>query len=65
VHGKAIELAAKPYGKVADVDHLLHLAQALLGDFACLYAYQAAQLVFVVAEGVAYLADNLAALGGG
>jgi hypothetical protein len=47
VHRLAIELAGKPQGEIADVDHLLYLAPALVHDLAHLERYQLAQRVLL------------------
>ena len=42
--GQAVELARQADGEIADVDHLLHFAEALGGDLAGLEGDQAAEL---------------------
>ena len=61
VHGQAVELARQADREVGDVDHLLHFALALGEDLADFEGDQAAQLVLVLAQLVADLADDLAA----
>ena len=43
-NGQAVELARQAHGKVADVDHLLHFAQAFGGNLARFQGHQAAQV---------------------
>ena len=63
VHGQPVELARETDSKVADVDHLLHLANALDADLAHLQRHQLAQRLAVVAQDGADVAHHLAALG--
>ena len=62
--GEAVQLAGQADGEVADVDHLLHLAEALGADLAGLDGDQGAEVVLVFAQQLAELADELAAHGG-
>ena len=64
-HGQAVELARQADREVADVDHLLHLAEALLQDLAGLQRDQTAERRLVSAQFLAEQADQLAAAGGG
>ena len=48
--GQAVELARQADGEVADVDHLLHFAQAFAGDLAGLDRHQPAQRRLVRAQ---------------
>jgi hypothetical protein len=61
---QAVQLARKPHGEIADVDHLLDFAQRFLGDLACLDGDQASELSLVRAKFVSETADELAANGG-
>ena len=63
--GQAVELAGEADGEVADVNHLLHFAFAFGEDFAGLECDEAPEVAFGVAQGVAELADDFAAFGGG
>src|SRR5208282_6056018 len=63
--GEAVELAGEADGEVADVNHLLHFAFAFGEDLAGFECDEAPEIGFGVAQGVAELADNLAAFGGG
>ena len=65
VHGLAVELARQPDGEVADVDHLLDLAEALGQDLAHLQGDEPAQGVLELAQLVAEVADDLATHGRG
>ena len=65
VHGQAVEHARLADGEVGDVDHLLHLAQALGEDLAVLERHQRAQVVLVGAQCLAQQPHGLAALGRG
>ena len=58
------EGAGETDGVVADVDELLHLADALLGDLAHLERDQRAQVLEVLPQLVADLSDDLSSLGG-
>ena len=58
--GKAIELARKTDGEVADVDHLLDLAEALLDDLAALDRDEARQRFFGRPKLFAEKADEIA-----
>ena len=57
----AEELAREPHGEVADVDHLLHLAEALLGDLAGLERDELAERLLLASQLLAEQADELAA----
>ena len=48
--GLAVQLARQPDGELADVDHLLHLAEGLRGDLSRLDADQRGQIVLVLDE---------------
>ena len=63
--GEAVELAGEADGEVADVDHLLHFAFAFGEDLAGFEGDEAPEVALGVAQGVAELADDLAAFGGG
>ena len=63
--GQAIKLARQADGEVADVDHLLDLALALLEDLAALDGDDLAQRVLVRAQLLGEQAHQLAALGSG
>ncbi len=65
MHHQAIQLTRKANGEVEDVDHLLYLTMALGFDLAHLQRHQIAQGFLDLAQGVAEVADHLAALGGG
>lgn len=57
--------AGQADGQVADVDELLHLADALGADLAHLQGHEVAQRLALGAQGLADLAHDLAAAGGG
>ncbi len=59
-NGQAIELARQAHGEVADVDHLLHLAQAFGRDLAGLQRHQQAQVILGGAQFFAQQAHQLA-----
>ena len=59
--GQAVELTRQADGKVANVDHLLHFAQAFLGDLARLPGHQFAQIRLVLTQQVAKLTHQFAA----
>ena len=61
VHGEAVELAREADGEIGDVDHLLHLAEALGQDLAHFERDQRAQVLLVRAQLVADLAHDVAA----
>ena len=61
--GQAVELAAETDREVADVDHLLHLAQALAPDLAHLERDELAERLLVLPEQRAELADHVAPRG--
>ncbi len=58
---QAVELARQADGEVADVDHLLHFAEAFAGDLAGLDGDEAAQRLLVGAQLLAEQAHQLAA----
>ena len=58
---QAVELARQADGEVADVDHLLDLAQALGADLAGLDGDQRAEVGLVLAQQLAELTHELAA----
>ena len=60
--GQAVELARQADREVADVDHLLHFAEAFLEDLARLRGDQAAERRLARAQLLAEQADQLAAL---
>ncbi len=62
LHGQAVELARQADREVAHVDHLLDLAEALGEDLAHLERDQPAERLLVLAQLVAELAHDLAAL---
>ena len=53
-----VELARQPDGEVADVDHLLDLAEALLGDLSDLERDERAERVLLAPEFLAEEADE-------
>ena len=57
----AEELSREPHREVADVDHLLHLAEALLGDLAGLERDERAECLLLASQLLAQQADELAA----
>ena len=59
---QAVELARQADREVADVDHLLHFAEAFLQDLAGLEGDQRAERLLVRAQLLAEAADQLAAL---
>jgi len=59
--GEAVQLPRQPDGEVADVDHLLHLAQPLRGDLADLDGDQAAEIGLGRAQLLAEQPHQLAA----
>ena len=60
-HRQAVELARQTDGEVADVDHLLHLAEAFLEDLAGFEGDQAAEALLRRAQLLAEEAHQLAA----
>ena len=58
---QAVELPRQADGEVAHVDHLLDLALALRADLARLERDQQAEVRLLLAQGLADLADDLAA----
>ena len=65
MHRQAVELAAQAYGKVTDIDHLLHFPPALLQALAHLVANQSTQSVLMATQRLAVLPHDLAALRSG
>ena len=63
--GQAVELAGKADGEVADINHLLHFAFAFGEDLAGFECDEASEVALGLAQGVAELADDFAAFGGG
>ncbi len=61
----AVELAREPDREVADVDHLLHLAEALLGDLPDLERDERAERLLLAAQLLAEQAHELASTGRG
>jgi len=61
----AEELPREPDREIADVDHLLYLAEALLGDLPGLERDQRAERLLLLAQLFAEQADELAATGRG
>ncbi len=59
--GAAVQLTRQPDGEVADVDHLLHLAEGLGGDLARLDGHQRRQIGLVRAQQLAQARHQLAA----
>ena len=59
--GEAVELARQADGEVADVDHLLHFAEAFGDDLAGLERDQPAEIVLGGAQLLAEQAHELAA----
>ena len=59
--GQAVQLAAQADGEVADVDHLLHLAECLALDLAGLDLHQSGEVGLLLAQGHGEQADQLAA----
>ena len=64
-HRAAIELPGEPHCEVADVDHLLHLADTLGKDLSHLEGHQRAERLDFLPQGIAQTSDVLPALGGG
>ena len=60
-----VQLAAQPDGEVADVDHLLHLAECLALDLAGLELHQSGEVGLVLAQHHAQSAHQFAAHRGG
>ena len=58
---QAVELARQADGEVADVDHLLHLAEAFGADLAGLDRHQLAEVGLVLAQQLAEAAHEVAA----
>ncbi len=63
--GEAIELARETDGEVADVDHLLHLAEAFLQDLAAFQGHETAEALLRRPQLLAEEADQLAPARGG
>src|SRR6185437_1550386 len=59
--GEAVELAREADSEIADIDHLLHFAEAFLQDLAGLDRDETAELGLVRAQGLAEAAHQLAA----
>ena len=64
-HRVPIELPGEAHGEVADVDHLLYLADTLGEDLSHLEGDQGAERLDFLPQGVAQTSDVLPALGGG
>ncbi|MPM71924.1 hypothetical protein SDC9_118896 [bioreactor metagenome] len=62
-HRQPVKLAREAYGEIADVDHLLNFAHALLQDFAHLHGDQASEVFFVFADTQRDLTHDLASDG--
>ena len=58
----SVELAREPDGEVADVDHLLHLAEPLLGDLPDLERHERAERLLLAPQLLAEQPDELAAV---
>ncbi len=56
----AVELAREADGEVADVDHLLHLAESFLRDLADLEGHERAERLLLAAQLLAEQANELA-----
>ena len=65
VHGQAVELTALAHREVADVNHLLNLAQSFLVALAHFVGHEGAEAFFFGPKGIAILTNNLSALGSG
>ena len=65
VHGEPVQLARKTHGKIADVDHFLHLAQPFLVRFTHFVRNEGAQFGFYLTQFVAELANDFATLRSG
>ncbi len=63
--GQTVELAGEADCEVADIDHLLHFAFAFGEDLAGFKCDEAPEVALGGAQGVAELADDLAAFGAG
>ena len=63
-HGQAVKLPRETDGEIAHVDHFLHFAFALRADLARLERDEQAQVLLLLAQGLADLADDFAPLGG-
>src|SRR5258705_278444 len=61
-NSQSIELARETDREIANIDHLLHLALPFCGDFPGFQCDERAQLALGIAESVAKLADDVAAL---
>jgi len=64
-HGQPIQLARQALGKIAHVDHFLHLAQAFAADFAHFQTDQLGQCRLVLAHQITQHPHHRPALGGG
>ena len=58
--GEAVELARQAHGKIANINHFLHFAQAFLGNFARFPRHQLTQCLLVFAQNIAQQAHQLA-----
>ena len=65
MHREAVELTALTDGEIADVDHFLNLTKALLVALSHFVRDEGAEAVLLGTQGVAVLADDFTALGGG
>src|SRR5690606_42112262 len=63
MHGQAIQLTGEPHGKIADVDHFLHLSPSFLQALSHFERNQCAEPFFLLAELIPYLPDDFAPLG--
>ena len=63
MHGQAIQLSGEPYGKITDVNHLLHFSQTFLVGFTHFVRHQLAQVSLHFAKGIADLTNDLSTLG--
>jgi hypothetical protein len=61
--GKPVKLAREPHCEIADVDHLLDLAEPLLEDLARFQADEAAERLLLLAKHLSEQAHQLAATG--
>ena len=63
--GEAVELARETNGEITNINHLLHFTLAFGDDFAGFEADEGSEFHLGLAQGVAELADEFAAFGGG
>src|SRR5438552_12221800 len=63
--GKPVQLAREAHRKIANIDHLLHLAFAFGNDFASFKSHEPAEVWLGLTQSVADLAHQLAAPGRG